>query len=474
LDTLINGQPQLARSGQVDEARLDMLLGTELAERVRALGVAPDPRAARLPVLLGPGGEPWLDGTLALRAARDGAESTVRAYASTLLRYYEWCLVNGVAPREATIDDLLDFREFRLDEDDVSAGTWNGDVAALGVLYRALLARGIVDRLPWLTLRSLRRPEGAGSVRSVGRETYQQFRDVGVSGYEMDGSLDRSFSVATPLRNAAYCDLLVTTGIRRVEASYLTLFDLPPDPARDAFASGTLPGPICKGNKTRPWRLSRLWLNRLHGYHVSEWFDTVTTAQASLRRLRSAGRLRIVTDFDAERVQITGEGWRRVSGLSRAKRASLVMEHEVAERLGLDVVDGWIVPAALFPGTRIPAVSPDGWSSMFRIANLRVRELRRRAGLREWRRVTPHMLRHTFSLNYLQGRLAEMREPRRDHPDFATLQALMMHPLIDLKNLLGHSSMTTTLLYLREITRQDAAHDAKQHSWIESFLEQTA
>jgi len=119
-------------------------------------------------------------------------------------------------------------------------------------------------------------------------------------------------------------------------------------------------------------------------------------------------------------------------------------------------------------------VSPDGWSSMFRIANLRVRELRRRAGLREWRRVTPHMLRHSFSLNYLQGRLAEMRESRRDHPDFATLQALMMHPLIDLKNLLGHSSMTTTLLYLREITRQDAAHDAKQHSWIESFLEQTA
>ena len=139
MDTLINGRPQLARSGQIDEARLDVLLGTELAERVRALGVTQGASEARLPVLLWTGGEPWLDGTLGLRAVRDGAESTVRAYASTLLRYYEWCLVNGVAPREVTVDDLLDFREVRLDEDDVSAGTWNGDVAALAVLYRTLM-----------------------------------------------------------------------------------------------------------------------------------------------------------------------------------------------------------------------------------------------------------------------------------------------------------------------------------------------
>lgn len=469
------------RSRYVDLEKLRPVLGDEQAEQVARLQAAPPkPRKGAKPTggqrrLLDPGGEPWVDGNRAMRSI-DGKESSQAATATKLTRYRQWCHVNGVPPRHATVDDLLDYREYRLDEDEVEASTWNGDVAALSTLYRNLLARQKITTLPWSGSRSLRASESAMQIRSITTPMYQQFRDVGIAGYALDGSLDSGFTSITPMRNSLYCNLLVTTGLRRIEGSYLTLFDLPELEQGQFFNESLLPGPICKREKVRPWQVSRVWLDSLGLYHRSEWHDTVANAQKALRNMGKAGTLNIVIDYDGERVRFDHEPkeWRRIKSLKRWRRAVLVMTPGVASTIGLgELPSDWLIPAAVFPGTRKPSVSPDAWSLVFRNANLRLNALLRQAGQPQVKRVTPHMLRHTFALNYLRGRMEAMQNqspPDLKKAQFATLSKFFMNPLVDLKNLLGHESMDTTLLYLREISRHDPMHQKAHHSWVEAFM----
>ena len=80
--------------------------------------------------------------------------------------------------------------------------------------------------------------------RSVDRTTYIRFRDVGMRGMALDGSLDAGFTGLTGMRDGLFADLLVSTGMRRVEASHLLLTDLPAGKRGEPVARGFLPGVI--------------------------------------------------------------------------------------------------------------------------------------------------------------------------------------------------------------------------------------
>jgi hypothetical protein len=54
--------------------------------------------------------------------------------------------------------------------------------------------------------------------------------------------------------------------------------------------------------------------------------------------------------------------------------------------------------------------------------------------------------------------------------DLARLEKYLLNPLTELKDLLGHSSMDTTLMYLREAVHQDRWYDSTFSNLGDAFL----
>jgi len=446
------------------------VLGDQTVERIETLTtgarVKPGTR-----FLLGAGGQPWTWGNATLRTFRSRADTTQRDYSTDLKTWLDWAQTNDVDPEQFTPDDVLDFREDRLDVDEVSPEAWNRNLIALATLVEVLTGAGVRDSRPWVHARDLRVRTSDRPIRSVDRTTYIRFRDVGMRGMALDGSLDAGFTGLTGMRDGLFADLLVSTGMRRVEASHLLLTDLPAGKRGEPVARGFLPGVICKNNSGRPFLLTSRWRSELSDYHATEWLNLVSSSQRVYAT--SADSLTTVTDFDGERGLINGR-WRRMDNLQRHVRLRLVTTSDVARRLGLTVPDGWLVPLAVFPGTRSPGARPDTWTTIFRTASLRTQALVQRAGLPiVTTRVTPHMLRHTFATQYLQSRMDSISlDDRRaaQHGDLERIKRFLTNPLMDLQNLLGHRQMDTTLAYLREVAQRDPLVELAHTSWTDAFL----
>jgi integrase len=144
---------------------------------------------------------------------------------------------------------------------------------------------------------------------------------------------------------------------------------------------------------------------------------------------------------------------------------------------GLQLVeDGWLTPLAVFPGVRAPMLAPEAWSMMFREANSRVGVAMKAQGSPEPRRITPHMLRHTFATEWLSAELHRIAEHDRDFAnaavqgDHAALRRRHMNPLVRMMRLLGHRRLNTTLLYIDYLMREEQTSFMPGDSWIESFI----
>jgi integrase len=149
--------------------------------------------------------------------------------------------------------------------------------------------------------------------------------------------------------------------------------------------------------------------------------------------------------------------------------------------MGLQMVEkDWLMPLAVFPGVRAPMLAPEAWSMTFREANSRVVVAAKSQGSIEPRRITPHMLRHTFATEWLSAELDRIAEHDRDFAnaaaqgDHAALRRRHMNPLVRMMRLLGHRRLETTLLYIDYLMREEQTSFMPADSWIESFMGRTS
>lgn len=468
-------------------------LQPEIAEHVRqALAASPAVKPG-CQVFLLDDWEPWHEGNVFLHAIRAKADGTRDVYASTVRMWVDYALEALISPTAMNLDTLLDYRDSVRLEEECGASTWNSQLSHLRAAANAWAAAGLITMPPDTVWGDLRATDtSVGWPRVVQAEDYARFRN-GLQGLDLDGKAALREPLRTAVRNVLYADFLLLHGPRRAEAAHLTLLELPPynpDLAVSPIDAAALPAIICKWGSGRNYQITRRWVERLKAYHETEWWETVEQAQRVLRRRTD---LLVVADVRSRwtpgAVRVVFEngdpGGHPLSNISKDRRRRLVMRGELAQRLGHEpgmsdilqtVPPNWLVPLAVFPGTRTPMPVPEAWGHIFREANERTRLLVRESGGSEPRRVTPHMLRHSWAVNWLEHRMEEVAD--EDHQlalllangDAARIRRRYANPLLALKQRLGHKSLDTTMIYLRYLTERQDQSVIDEPSWIEHYL----
>jgi hypothetical protein len=132
---------------------------------------------------------------------------------------------------EADPNDMLDFEDWRRrsprNPARVSGAKWNRELPALQRLYRWATAQQLLTVNP-MAVKTVRTRHGdmvetsdawakdvrSSNVRWLTPRAYRLWRDVGLRGYTAEGRPDRSWRGRHDDRNAAYADLLFSSGLR--------------------------------------------------------------------------------------------------------------------------------------------------------------------------------------------------------------------------------------------------------------------
>jgi site-specific recombinase XerD len=158
---------------------------------------------------------------------------------------------------EATTEDIKLYRSVRRDGDlnhRLQATSWQRSRTSMSRFFDWALDNKHISLRPSTNFRRDRLSH-KGDIKMISLECYLMFRNVGLLGTLPNGTRDHNFRNRTPLRDAAFAELLVTTGLRLEEASSLLKLELP-DSSSHAFANRrisetVIPSPITKGRRTR-------------------------------------------------------------------------------------------------------------------------------------------------------------------------------------------------------------------------------
>jgi site-specific recombinase XerD len=389
------------------------------------------------------------------------------------LNWAEWARflrARGVEPLAATADEVAAFYSAqRLDRGGAGVGraTWNRKVAALESFYRWAIDRGLITSSPFVYREAWARG-GDGVVRSVRRNLAKEragrphatlrwlesdrlafFLRVGLGGLLPDGSEDPAFVGRNAARNRAFGELLAASGLRAQEASFLLVHELQAAAGpRDRLVALNVPAAIAKGGVARRTIVSTAALRMIESY---------------VRLERSAGRggwsptggLRVdEASADGGRVEGRLVRWATIDVHARAR----LIENGVAVTWALSAAGGPMVD----------------WSGVFARATERCRAFEP-----GFPRVTPHTLRHTFAVHTLRRLVSQTVRRVREQEDDPALDVLAGYwrvhdPLLALRDLLGHASVTTTQVYLHAIdpTRLLASVDEELEAGIAEELEE--
>ncbi|MHB8341503.1 MAG: tyrosine-type recombinase/integrase [Mycobacteriales bacterium] len=354
--------------------------------------------------------------------------------------------------------DLRAYKQVRLHAPGpgaISVATWRRSIAALNKWVAFSVAEGLLGREPfryrdatvWTPagVRTVRinaesEPDpGPAPVRFVSFPDYLAWRDVGLRGRTPDGRADPSWRGRHDERNAAFADLLIFSGMRLSEAASLLVAELPSPRATGSARGGAIQlGPaVTKRSRARAVFPSPRCLRAVHRYVAIERDELVTRIRAGggyrvsdqavlVRRVGPAG----VTLADA-----TSVPYGKLEPATRAHLMRLTDDGEVAG------------PLALWLSTDGSAVTTSSWQSVFARANARCA----RFGLDV--RVSPHTLRHSYSVHMLglllRQTVAALGEAPAAHYSSAAVKRLLVpNPLRTLARLLGHASESTVYAYL--------------------------
>lgn len=401
------------------------------------------------------------------------APKTWLTYAQVLKTWAEFLACNGIsalADKERLREALSLYAEHRLSgpaEVRLSAASWNLAVKTLAAFYRWAESEGHVEAVPFsFAAHSYIRPDGArveqsrnlaavrgGKAHSARSYLEPQFVDVvmkALAGNDPEGKRD-SFRGYETGRNAAIIGLALSTGLRAQEFTHLTVYEVPPLPARRTAVPVPLrlAPPTTKGGRGRSTWIAHDALAAVHDY--INW-DRAASVSASRWMPRSP---LIIENPTYGGAQINGIQ-RRWHTLTPSERVRLVMPGGGSALLAVRSGGG-------------PFMS---WASVLRRTSERIR--------RQWEpgfpHLHPHITRHTFAMATLE-RLVRgyYQQAARLEIDAGGDSALALYltkadPLLVLRDLLGHSSAATTQAYLHLLDTQRVYRDAYSSAQPESDL----
>jgi site-specific recombinase XerD len=399
------------------------------------------------------------------------APNSIAAYARDVMVFCRFLYESRGAKSIWVADgeDLRAYKQARLrtpGDGQVSVATWRRSIAALNKWVAWALSEGLIEREPFRyrdttvwTPQGVRRvrvnaesePDpGPAPVRFVSFADYLAWRDVGLRGRLPDGRVDPSWRGRHDERNAAFADLLIASGVRLGEGASVLVPELPAVPSGGAGKlSGIHLAPaVTKRSRARVVFPSLRCLRALHRYARIERDEMVT-------RVRSAGGYRLgdgaVVVRRAGPLGVTlGDGTSvRYAKLDPATRARLRLVTPDGEPAG---------PLALWLGSDGTPVASSTWQSVFARANARCARFDVDVA------ITPHVLRHSFSVHMLglllrQTVVALGGDPGRHYSSAQVKRLLVGNPLRTLARLLGHASEGSVYAYL------DVLDEAQEIVW---------
>ena len=347
---------------------------------------------------------------------------------------------------EATSANVGRYRALRLEGPSnfrLSGSSWRRTSAALTRFYRwAMEDANLISTAPKTKFRR----DGAfadDTIRMIALEDYVLFRDQGLLGMgETAGGTMRR----TPLRDAAFAELLITTGVRLEEGASLLIGELPTmnAPAFDGGRSAMieLPAAITKGRKRRSVPFPKRVAGSFIDVYVREERSRLVDRWQRSGGIQMMSRPLVGSLTAGRNVLIQGEQRpRALNSLRIDERRRLVL----LPSLGAPLIKS--EPAALWLGQDGAPLAPAAWQTIFRRTSERLSQIIGREI-----HVSPHTLRHTFAtyrLTYLiKAEVAQL--DRRVIPD-RTQEVYMKvvgDPLRRVQRWLGHSSILTTQKYL--------------------------
>ncbi len=413
-----------------------------------------------------------------LPASGAPAASTWEAYARALKAWMEFVAERGVAvfdDRERLRAVLSAYAQYRFAgplEARFAPATWNLHIGVVAAFYRWAAAEGHAAAEPfsYATARRIVQDMLRGTARNLAKvrapkrhvtikhlePDFARLFVRALEGLDPDGCPDPTFRGRDPGRNTAMARLVLASGLRRREFTHLLVHEVPPLPAAPTVVPVPLPvaAAIAKGRKQRSTWISYDALAAVHRYIGLE--RALTAEGSPWQPDPAAGEPLVVRDADWHGGTINGRrmAWSRLGP---------------AERLRLVDPGG---------GSLLLALRGDGgpfldWATVFRRAANRIRA---RFEPR-FPHVHPHRLRHSFAMATLEHlvagyyrQAAALVADTGDNPAMA-LYLTKSDPLMVLRDLLGHSSVTTTELYLRRLDTarvfRDAYEQAGRHAGID-------
>jgi site-specific recombinase XerD len=360
--------------------------------------------------------------------------------------------------------------------------TWNRAVTALDKFFNWALAEHLITTLPFTYNYASSHVPGQERLSSKGRnnalakvgsrdgvkcitlEDYLVFRDVGLLGLLPDGSIDPDFRGRNVLRNAAFAELLVTTGVRLEEGASILKAEVPdPDAVRwNKFQSCKmrLAHLTTKGDKGRTiWIPKRVIRDHIMPF-IQEDRDNAVIKAISDGRYASASDVVGVktwrgtgcTVYDS----VGGEEKWNFEDLSPSFRSRLFLVDESQNIQESGML--WLTEQGM-------PTTPNNLEVVFNRACRRLLQF----GIDLW--VTPHTLRHTFAVYMLSqlikatvGSIVGLGQEKGQNGEGA-YRRIIADPLRTLQRLLGHASITSTYKYLTFIEEAEELVDAAVSSW---------
>lgn len=400
---------------------------------------------------------------------------TWRRYAYTLVVWLNFLERRGRSWSDVTARDYYDFKHWRMTDSHnpnrVGAMSFDTDRAALSSFYRwASSEYGVLNPIPTRPVqdkptrgqvRSRRMPDRpAGSPRRdpkwLLRQAFEQWRDVGLRGYEFDGRRPDHWRGFNEDRDAAFVDGLYGTGLRLTEWATILDVELPQPGTSGRFPRAWLARECAKGGRYgRSYRIPRAVVKAVTGY-----MDPLEGSRAeAIGRAQRAGRYerlssaQIVTGHNPHsrtvRVRTArGDTWLSLNALNETDRLRLFRRTPA----GLEPLAVWL------SSNGMPRQA-HSWENTFRSANARVADAWVRAGTpeltgmeRDRRRVLcplwarPHMLRHSYALRWYSI-LSAVWDHRLDgftETEKVAFREQFGDVWFQLATLLGHRSPETT------------------------------
>ncbi len=394
------------------------------------------------------------------------AWNTQAGYARDVAAFlnFLWRARGATSWRDATEADHIAYLIWRRRDEHgphIDDATWDREVAAVNRFYKWQVAAGNVVANP-VPQRKARLPpvhaargprhedpgeapatysHGAGRDRIewLPQQSYRRWRDVGVRGYTSAGFPDPRFRGRWAARNAAFCDLMVRTGLRLAEQSALSVFEVPTDRGA-GYRRFWLPEILAKGASARWIYVPGSVRAELSSYVAIDRAEVVSRARAD-GRYQQLPRPLVLENPD--RPVLTQ---RHPGGLVR--RVPLAQLGPTQRPRVLIDGDSGLEPAAFWLSEQGLALAKSTWKDMFTEATRRCHA----HGLAL--AANPHLLRHSFAVITLEqlqrghlSELAKLTPGQRTH-----YARTFGDPLDWVRARLGHRSMTTTLIYLHALS----------------------